>query len=788
MPEMEARIKIIKKDPKATFYPTPELVIANSEFQSDGHAYTLAWKVDLFADGRQGRKILYIDAISGNLLFELAGCQEESVVGTAETRYHGTQTIITDSVAPMVFHLIDSTRGGGVFTYDLNKNEDESLGEHFVDEDNYWNNANPEFDDVATDVHWGMEKTYDYYLLYHGRDSYDDKGTPIISYVHYDTSWANARWAGMWALFGDGFNNPLASIDIVSHELTHGVTGNSAGLVYRNESGALNESFSDIFGTAVEFFAWPDSADWLIGQANFTLRDMANPNAYSQPDTYMGDMWYTGNGDNGGVHYNSGVQNYWFYLLCIGGQGTNDFGNNYMVDSIGMEKAAAIAYRTLNYYLTSGSKYLDARLSSIQAAEDIYGTCSPEVNAVMNAWYAVGVGSDVITPDLQALAVLAPVSSCDITSSEEVVFSFRNNRTGCGQFLNEGDTIQLGYRIDNNAPVLENYIVSSAVHGGDTITYTFQTPMDLSVAGAYLLDVWAKYKDDIYPSNDAILDFPVTKTYPLEDNDPLTFNFNASADTFFTITNPHSEAAMSFAAAHTGSRGFQLNGKNATPNNVTPVLSEAENFITNKEFHSSVCMCVDATEWNNVLLHFDLRQTFATYYFDVLFIEDYSYAIGLRVLVNGEQIGEQFHPVTNANDPYLTHTIVLDEYAGTNFELCFEGVHFLKKFDLPGDPGDQSYLDNIIVSDMSVLATASARDDQILLYPNPSSGMVCVQPTFENKQLIYLIDPLGRIVYQQEWSSQGELLTLDLSSYAKGLYTLLLKSSSGNTIKQIVLD
>lgn len=789
MPEMEARIKNITHDPKATFYPTPELVMADPSFETIGNEYKLAWKIDLFADGRQGRKIVFIDATNGNFLFELAGCQDESVVGIAETRYHGTQIIVTDSVAPMEFQLVDSTRGGGVFTYDLNRNEDESLGEHFIDEDNYWNNANAELDDAATDVHWGMEMTYDYYLQNHGRDSYDDKGTAIISYVHYDTSWANARWTGMWALFGDGNNNPLNSIDVVSHELTHGVTGNSAGLVYRNESGALNESFSDIFGTAVEFFALPDTAaDWLIGKANFVLRNMAHPNDYNQPDTYLGDMWYTGSGDNGGVHFNSGVQNFWFYLLCNGGAGTNDLGNDYDVDSLGMEKAAAIAYRTLTYYLTSASKYLDARLGSIQAAEDLYGTCSDEVNAVKHAWYAVGVGLDIITPDLQALAVLSPVSSCEIGESENVTFVFRNNRTGCGQFLNKGDTITVGYKIDNNPSVLEEYILPSDLSGGDTITYTFQTPMDLSIAGAYNLDIWAKYNGDFYPSNDAMLDFPVTRTYPLNDNDRLSFNFNSTLDSFFTITNSHSEAFMSFAAANTGSRGFQLNGKGATPNNVTPVMSEEENFTTNREFHSSICMCVDATTWNHVLLNFDLKQTFATYYFDELLIEDYSYAIGLRVLVNGEQIGDQFHPVTNADDPYLTQTMILDEYAGTNFEVCFEGVHFLKKFDLPGDPGDQSYLDNIIFSDMSVVAVEPVEKAEVTIFPNPTTGMVNINTSAFGDHRVTVVDPLGRELYQRDWHADGSRLQLDLSAFGSGLYTIMLKSKSSNVMKQVLVD
>lgn len=786
-PKLEERIKMIKRDPAATFYPTPELVIADKNFQSDGSAYVLAWKVDLLADNPTERKIIYLDAVTGEFLFDLSGCQEESVVGTAVTRYHGTQTIVADSVSPMSFRLVDSTRGGSITTYDLNTLEDESKGVHFYDEDNFWDNANERFDDAATDVHWGMEMTYDYYLQHHGRDSYDDQGAPIISYVHYDTAWSNARWTGWWALFGDGSNNPLTSIDVVSHELTHGVTGNSAGLIYRNESGALNESFSDIFGTTVEFFALPDEADWLIGKANFILRDMANPNARSQPDTYKGDMWYTGSGDNGGVHYNSGVQNYWFYLLSNGGAGVNDFGNAFDVDSLGMEVAAAIAYRTLNYYLTPGSQYLDARLGSLQAAEDLFGTCSPEVQTVMHAWYAVGVGIDDFTPDLQALSILGPISSCDISDSEDVTFLFRNNRTGCGHFLNKGDTLELSYQVDNNPPVLETYVIPSILNGGDTITYTFATPLDLSVAGAYSVDARVKYNGDIYASNDAVLDYPVTKTYRMTDQDVLTFNFNASADTFFTETRSHSEAAMTFAAAHTGSRGFQINGKNATPENVTPAMSEEENFVLNPQFHAKLCMCVEAEDWAHVLLDFDLRQTYALYYEEILGI-DFSYAIALRVLVNGEQIGEQFHPMTNSDDPFVTHTMILDEYAGTNFELCFEGVHFLRKFDLPGDPGDQSYLDNIRLSNMSVLDVEETIQTPVVVYPNPTDGMVYVEVESGEKQVVSIIDPLGRKVYEQIWIPLGERLPLDLSSFPSGQYTVVVTSDSGQTAERIVRE
>ena len=164
-----------------------------------------------------------------------------------------------------------------------------------------------------------------------------------------------------------------------------------------NESGALNESFSDIFGEATEFFT-TGAVDWLIGAqrtaSGLGIRSMSNPKAaaYEDPDTYLGGFWYPGTDDNGGVHTNSGGQNHWFYLLTVGGSGTNDQLESYNISGIGMARASAIAARNLLTYLGAGSNYADARTNSIQAAIDLYGECSNEVKQVTNAWYAVGVG------------------------------------------------------------------------------------------------------------------------------------------------------------------------------------------------------------------------------------------------------------------------------------------------------------------------------------------------------------------------------------------------------------
>lgn len=277
------------------------------------------------------------------------------------------------------------------------------------------------------DAHWGMEKTIDFYHEKFNRNSFDNKGSVVYQLVNQPSAplgilgsmYANACALGeldpCLMIYGMGVItsvsekyanciNPLVAIDIVAHEFSHLVTekNGNGGLVYRGESGALNESFSDIMGISVKQYA-TNSNDWLCGSDMMiyvsNLRSMSNPNNSSdgfaaQPDTYGGQYWVdiTDIKDYGGVHFNSGVQNYWYYLLCEGGDGTNDLGNSFNVIGISIDKALQIAYRNLIFYLTPEATFEDARNGSIQAAIDLYGEDSQEHQSVVNAWYAVGVG------------------------------------------------------------------------------------------------------------------------------------------------------------------------------------------------------------------------------------------------------------------------------------------------------------------------------------------------------------------------------------------------------------
>lgn len=388
-------IKHEQHDHDATFKPKGEKLIVQAENNLANNDFRNAWKFDIYAHEPMGRFEVYIDAATGAVLRKDDKICHADAPSTATTAYRGAQNIVSDSYTGS-YRLRETGRGGGVQTFNLKKGTNYGAAVDFTSASTTWNLTNTNKDQYALDAHFGIEKTYDFYKNTFNRNSLNNAGLLLKAYVHYSTNYVNAFWDGTRMTFGDGNTtyNPLTSLDITGHEVTHGLTQYTANLNYSNESGALNESFSDIFGAAIEYFATPTQSNWTIGEDIGTaFRSMSNPNAKQQPDTYTGTYWYTGTGDNGGVHTNSGVQNYWYYLMCIGGSGTNDKGKAFNVTAVGRTKANAIAYRNLTNYLVSTSNYADARFYALQSASDLYGGCSPEVISTGNAWYAVGVGT-----------------------------------------------------------------------------------------------------------------------------------------------------------------------------------------------------------------------------------------------------------------------------------------------------------------------------------------------------------------------------------------------------------
>ena len=416
------------EDPNFNFDPKGSLVIypKNGEFK-DQADFRLAYKFNIYASEPESRANIYIDAKTGEVIGREELIHTADTPGKAMTKYSGEREIITDSYNGS-YRLREVGRGKGIQTMNAKTSSSVAGAVDFTDTDNVWNNVNAQWDEAATDAHWATEMTWDYFMKVHNRNSVDGNGFKLINYVHVQKNWFNASWNGQYMQYGDGpasTGKPLTAIDIGGHEMAHGVTSNSADLVYQNESGALNESFSDIFGNMVEYYAKPTVASWDMGESIGAIRNMKDPGIYKDPDTYKGTYWATGTADQGGVHTNSGVQNKWFYILSIGEKGTNDINSAYDVTGITREKAAKIAFRNLTTYLTSSSNYAAARTNALKAAKDIFGECSAEYVATGDAWYAVGVGAKITG------CALAPVANFDAnkTTSCDGVIQFTDKST-----------------------------------------------------------------------------------------------------------------------------------------------------------------------------------------------------------------------------------------------------------------------------------------------------------------------------------------------------------------------
>lgn len=491
IPEEENHLKIETKKDDATYFPKGELVYINSKGNLAPASYRLCYKFNVYAHKPLSRSYVYVDAFNGQIVNQQSILHDADVVGTAVTAYSGTQTMTADSFGGG-FRLRESGRGDGINTYNMQTGTSYGAAVDFTDTDNFWNNVNPQMDEVATDAHWGAEMTYDYYFLKYGRNSIDGAGFALNSYVHYDAGFANAFWDGNRMTYGDGDGtfNPLTALDIAGHEITHGLTSFTANLTYADEPGALNESFSDIFGVAVEWYGNAATADWLMGEdIGVVIRSMSNPSAYGDPDTYFGTNWAPlGGADNGGVHTNSGVQNFWFYLMVNGGSGTNDNGDAYAVTGLGLDDAGAIAFRNLTVYLTPSSEFADARFYAIQSAIDLFGACTPEVETTTNAWYAVGVGVPYV-PNVVANFSAPVVVSC----SAPFTVDFTNESVNASTFewsFGDGGTSLLNNPV-HTYNAIGTYDVQLIADGGacgiDTILLNNFITIDTTIACIVIL-------------------------------------------------------------------------------------------------------------------------------------------------------------------------------------------------------------------------------------------------------------------------------------------------------------
>ena len=380
----------------------------------------LAWRVEMARlDGSEftAAPVYFIDAHTGEKIFEYDNLQ----TGSGNSLYSGTINIAT-SQSGSTYYMEDLTRRMGTFNMNNTGNTTTGTGgtqSRYTGTDDVWSATNER---AGVDAHYGAAMTYDYFKNAHGRNGINGNNGPgttaaaanstislVASRVHFGSNYNNAFWYNNTMSYGDGNGTsftPLVTLDIAGHEMTHGVTQYEAGLTYSNESGALNESMSDVFGAMVELYArggTVTSDTWKIGEQAYTpntagdaLRYMDNPHlagnggytSDDDPDHYA--ERYTGTADSGGVHINSGIGNKAFHLAAAGG---THHRSGVTVTGMGTTDAAKIWYRALTIYMTSGTNFAGARTAMLNSATDLFGATSTQYNTTAAAWCAVGVGS-----------------------------------------------------------------------------------------------------------------------------------------------------------------------------------------------------------------------------------------------------------------------------------------------------------------------------------------------------------------------------------------------------------
>ena len=416
----------------------PELVVLP---QDDG-GFRLAWVGQVVL--RRDIIRAFVDATSGQVVRRYSVKQRQAANAAIG---HGTGVLgddkkVSASAVSGTFLASDPLRPPAIVTYDMKGDVNRSLNvltnrTPLVTADTASNSSNNWTDAAVVDAHAYSAYTYDYYFKRFGRRGLDNANHRVSNMVHlvkrsdiftapadildfYENAFYCGDCAGGVMVYGEGLPGGVyfkdtgqrydyfsGALDIVAHELTHGVTDFSSRLEYVNESGALNEAFSDMMGTSVEFFVQPAGngpmqADYLLGEdivvgvvtgALNGVRSMANPALFGQPDHYSKKLRLPPDDahDNGGVHVNDGIPNHAFYLAIEGGTNRTSGLRVTGVGAANREQIEKVFYRAFVQLMPSNADFSMARAITLRAAQDLYGVNSAPYNAVRDAWTAVGV-------------------------------------------------------------------------------------------------------------------------------------------------------------------------------------------------------------------------------------------------------------------------------------------------------------------------------------------------------------------------------------------------------------
>ncbi|GAA2729319.1 hypothetical protein GCM10010360_07680 [Streptomyces nogalater] len=449
---------------KALDAAKPSVNSARKVIWAGGGSPKLAWETVIGGfqdDGTPSELHVITDATTGKELYRY----QDIETGVGNTRYSG-QVSLTSTKSGSSYTLTDATRGGHK-TYNLN-HATSGTGTLFSQSSDTWGDGtNSTATTAAADAAYGAQETWDFYKDVFGRSGIKNDGVAAYSRVHYGNAYVNAYWddSCFCMTYGDGAGNsaPLTSLDIAGHEMSHGVTSNTAGLNYSGESGGLNEATSDIFGTGVEFYAnnSSDPGDYLIGE-KVDLNGNGTPLRYMDKPSKDGnsaDSWSSSLG-NLDVHYSSGPANHMFYLLSEGSGSKTVNGVTYnsptsdgvAVTGIGRDAALKIWYKALTTYMTSSTNYAGARTAALNAASALYGAGSAQYAAVGNAFAGINVGSH-ITPPSGGVTVTNPGSQ-SATVGTAVSLQVQASSTSSGSLAYSASGLPTGLTISASTGVI----------------------------------------------------------------------------------------------------------------------------------------------------------------------------------------------------------------------------------------------------------------------------------------------------------------------------------------------
>lgn len=744
--------------------------------------------------------------------------------GTADTRYLGQRTIETREEADGTFTLNDDINK--VYTRDA-LNGDQNTGtylnnfEEFIDNDNNWTAAeydNTDFNNAALDAHFGASKVKEYWDTVHNRDSYDGNGADLISYVHVGTNYFNAFWNGSAMSYGDGNSNPLSTLDICAHEIGHAVTQTTADLVYANQSGGLNEGYSDIWGAAIQHYVVgsgtdtaPDISVWDIGEDIGAIRSMSNPKAFGDPDTYLGTNWTTtgdegncvpsGPNDQCGVHSNSGVLNHWFYILVSGKAGTNDAGDTYNVSGIGMKKAEEVAYLTLRDYLTPNATFLEARNASLTVARNLY-CIGTEYQEVQNAWYAVNVGDEFVAVDDDVL-LQSVTGSTNVNCDGDGSFSPKIMITNLG--TNPITSVDVSYTINGGTPV--NEVISTNLAICESSEYSL-SPINSLPTGINVLSVTTTVVNDGRPENNT-------------QSSSIIINDSGAVNTVNTFENT-SDALVAYNEGDTGTSLWERGIPSGT------LLQHSDNvYATNLDGNHPdltkaylVSQCYDLSNLDGAELKFkmgfDLEENW-----DIIYVE-YSIDGGENWNILGTSSdpnwynsdrtnassgasndcqncpgaqwtgeGEDTNPLGTANAILTEYSYLLSDF-DANSPSPASNIIFRFVFHSDAAVNEEGVIiDDFSIASGNVLTVEENSFQKFSSYPNPTEGILNLSLTpdsiDENIDII-VSDLRGRNVFNKSYKAVNNFTTtLDLHTLNPGMYLMTVNQGSKSRLVKLMI-